>query len=606
MPSRKPWSPWKVLLVAVLASTICFVLFVGGTIYWFVSFKNAHQTRGGRQRNEQRDRVSRQPFPAETGSTNFAENPTNFFQHPRPHITRTNTVARNAIVEREGSNKTQAGDDIFRDLFIPDIEIEIPTEAKLRLTVNPRTYVKVNIREGDLLYTNVALRLKGGPGSYQQLYKMPSFTVNFDTFAPGQTFHGLKKIHLNSSVQDHTWLNEKICRELFEAGGVPVPRAGHAVVTFNSRDPRLYVVLEGVNKQFLKRYFKDGKGNVYDGHSGTDVTDALPLNSGEEDRSRLKDLAAACRERNLETRLRKLEETLDLDRFLSFVALEMMCSHWDGYTIGRNNYRIAHDRDTDRMVFIPHGMDQMFGGDRQDLLNPQPAGLVARAVLQIPEARKRYQDRVAELTTNVFRIAAITNRVWEISGKIAQALAEADPGTARGFRQNIPAAYSRKIKERGLYLVRETNPALLPSPTKFDRFAVAPLTNWTSKIDEGEARLTEERDGKGNVLLYIGTTARCTASWRTATVLPPGKYRIEARLKTKGVEFNPADQRDGAGLRISRYRNGQKNDGDHDWFQSTFDFEVQQDGAEKELICELRANQGEVWFDLKSLTLKRL
>src|SRR6185295_16144699 len=128
-----------------------------------------------------------------------------------------------------------------------------------------------------------------------------------------------------------------------------------------------------------------------------------------------------------DTRLHKLEETLDVDRFLSFVAMEMMCSHWDGYTIGRNNFRIAHDRDTDRMVFIPHGMDQMFGGNRQDLFNPQAAGLVVRAVLQIPEARKRYQDRVAELTTNVFRVEAITNRVWEISGKIAEALAEADP-----------------------------------------------------------------------------------------------------------------------------------------------------------------------------------
>jgi hypothetical protein len=603
MPSRKPWSPWKVLLVAVLASTICFVLIVGGTIYWFVSLKNA--PRGGRQRNEQRERLSRQPFPGEAGSTNFVEHTTNFFQHPRPHIQRTNTVARNAIVEREGSNKTQAGDDIFRDLFIPDIEIEIPTEAKLRLTVNPLSYVKVSIREGDLLYTNVALRLKGGPGSYQQLYKTPSFTVNFDTFAPGQTFHGLKKIHLNSSVQDHTWLNEKICRELFEAGGVPVPRAGHAVVTFNSRNPRLYVVLEGVNKQFLKRYFKDGKGNVYDGHSGTDVTDALPLNTGEEDRSRLKDLAAACRERNLETRLRKLEETLDVDRFLSFVALEMMCSHWDGYTIGRNNYRIAHDRDTDRMVFVPHGMDQMFGGNRQDLLNPQPAGLVARAVLQIPEARKRYQDRVAELTTNVFKVAAITNRVWEISVRIAEALSEADPETAGRFRSSIPADYSKRIRKQAVWLEHMTNPGL-PTPTKFDRFSSAPLSDWAPRTDRGDAQLTRERDTDGNMLLHIATSSGCIASWRTTTVLPAGKYRIDARMKTKGVVFKGGEPREGAGLRISGHRVGQKNEGDRDWFQTAFDFEVQQDGAEKELICELFANQGEAWFDLKSLTLKRL
>ena len=234
-------------------------------------------------------------------------------------------------------------------------------------------------------------------------------------------------------------------------------------------------------------------------------------------------------------------------------------------------------------------------------------GLVARVVLQIPEARKRYQDRVAELTTNIFRVEAITNRVWETSGKIFEALAEADSKEAEKFRRSIPAAYSRRIKDRAAYLLHETNPALLPAPTKFDRFSTAPLTNWVTRIDRGEAELTQERDGEGHTLLHIATTSDCIASWRTTTsVLPPGKYRIEARIKTKGVVFNAGQPREGAGLRISGHRTGQKNDGDRDWFQSTFEFEVQADGAEKELICELFAKEGEVWFDLNSLKLKRL
>ena len=131
----------------------------------------------------------------------------------------------------------------------------------------------------------MAIHLKGGPGSYRQLGDVPSFTVNFDRFAPGQTFHGMKKIHLNNSVQDRSFLSEKISRELFEAAGVPAPRAGNAKVTFNGREG-LYVLVEGVNKQFLKRYFKNVKGNVYDGHSGTDVTDDLPTNAGENPRTK--------------------------------------------------------------------------------------------------------------------------------------------------------------------------------------------------------------------------------------------------------------------------------------------------------------------------------
>ncbi len=590
------------LAVGVLACLACLLLTLGGVAYWFFSLNSLPGGRGRHHPTRQDVEQQADRTTPEFSSTNDVSRPSR-----RPSTAPPKTVpAQNAILASQAGRPSLPGDDIFRDLVIPDLEIEIPMQATVRLSINPRTYLSVTIHEGERVYTNVALRLKGGPGSFQRLQETPSLTVNFDKFAPGQTFHGLKKIHLNSSVQDRTCLNEKISRELFEAAGVPVPRAGHAIVTLNRRDPRLYVLLEGVNKQFLKRYFKDAKGNVYDGHSGTDVTDALPVNSGEENRDRLRDLAAAAREPDLELRLQKLEKTLDLDRFLSFVAMEMMVSHWDGYTQGRNNYRIAHDRDTDRMVFVPHGMDQVFGESRQHLLMPKPAGLVARAVLEIPEERKRYRDRLAELATNVFRPAAITNRVREVAESIAGALEEIDPQSAKSYRERIAPAYCKKIQVRAAYCQREINSATQPHPAKFDESADATLTNWTPKTDQGDADLRQEKDEHGQSLLYIGTTSGCTASWRTTAVLEKGHYRFEARIKTKGVVLNPADQRAGAGLRTSRHRTGQKNAGDLDWTPIHFDFDVTEDETDKELICELRANKGEIWYDLNSLKLKRL
>lgn len=619
---EKSRSPWKVLLLALLLCTVCFVLAVGGGVYWFLTTLGHHNERAQRQRNvaEQQERDLRRLVPdAPNGPT------TNRMAGPGPAnpvipterrpkrapVTRSSDVpdanvpVRNAILAFK-NEKAHPGDDIFRDVVVPNLEINMPMTARARLTVNPRSYVKVDIREGDKVYKEVAIRLKGGPGSFRQLYDTPSLTLNFDKFKDGQTFHGLKKIHLNSSVQDNTRLNEKISRELFEAAGVPVPRAGHAIVVLNGRDPRLFVLLEGVNKQFLKRYFKDANGNVYDGHSGSDVNMDLPLNSGEEDNSRLHALAAAVRERDPETRMQELEKTLDVDRFLSFVAMEMILVHWDGYTIGRNNFRIAHDRDTDRMVFIPHGMDQMLGGQRQPLMSPNANGMVSRVVLQTAELRKRYRDRVAELATNVFRPEVIADRVREVTGKVADALEAANPQEAKAFRERTGPSYIRKVQLRATAVEREINPAARPSIIKGDQLAGSPLTNWSSKIDLGDAKLTQVKDENGNVLLYIGTKTGCTASWRTTLALDPGKYRMEARIKTKGVLLDENDARAGAGLRISRVRNGQKNDGDRDWTPIYFDFDVQGDGAEKEIVCELRADEGEIWFDQKSLKLKRL
>lgn len=371
-----------------------------------------------------------------------------------------NPVVKNAILgARSDTAAALPGDDLFRDLFIPHLEIKISSAEIASLNASPRSYVRATVREGNLLFTNVAIHLKGGPGSYRQLDDHPAFTLNFDRFADGQSFHGLKKIHLNNSVQDRSYVSEKICRELFEAAGVPTPRAGNALVKFNGREVGMYVLVEGVNKQFLGRYFKDVTGNVYDGHSGSDVTDSLPTNAGENprDKSRLKALALAARERDLDTRLAALKKTLDLDRFLSFLAMETILWHWDGYTLNRNNFRIFHDRDSDRMVFLPHGLDQILNRSPGSLI-PPAQGLVARSVLEIPETRRLYQERITQLTADVFRAGAITNRIYEVADSIGGVLAEKNPQAATAHRRQVDG-FSRRIQQRASGLSRQLLPA---------------------------------------------------------------------------------------------------------------------------------------------------
>jgi hypothetical protein len=76
-------------------------------------------------------------------------------------------------------------------------------------------------------------------------------------------------------------------------------------------------------------------------------------------------------------------------------------------------------------------------------------------------------------------------------------------------------------------------------------------------------------------------------------------------MKTQGIVLGTEDQKAGVGLRVSRHKFGQKIPGDTDWTLVGFDFDVQQDQSDVELVCELRAVRGDVWFDLKSLKLIR-
>jgi len=143
-------------------------------------------------------------------------------------------------------NATAApGADLFTSTAIHRLQIEIAPGEAARLRQNPRAYVPALVRDGPNLHSNVGLHLKGSTGSFRNLDDKPGFTLNFGKFAPGQTFHGLKKIHLNNSAEDPSYVNEMLGSELFRAASLPAPRTAHALVELNGRRLGLYVLKEG-------------------------------------------------------------------------------------------------------------------------------------------------------------------------------------------------------------------------------------------------------------------------------------------------------------------------------------------------------------------------
>lgn len=343
---------------------------------------------------------------------------------------------------------------LFEGDFIPYLRLEIGRSEIASLEKEPRRHVRGTVWEGQRAYTNVALHLKGGPGSFRPIHDKPGFTLNFDKFVPGQRFHGLTKLHLNNSVQDPTCLKEKISRELFRLAGVPTPQAGHAIVELNDRKLGLYVLIEGVNRQFLRGHFKNADGCVFDGYSYGDVSAPLNVNLGRDrtDRAGLRRLAEAAQETNLAQRKTKLHRALDVDRFLSFMAMEVILCHRDGYSLDVNNYRIFHDLETDRMVFLPHGMDLMFGDPSLPIAAPM-SGLVARCVMEDSELRRQYVQRLAHLSTNVIRVAVITNRVQELAARIQSSL-PSDPSVRNRSYRGDAQGIVRFFVERANYLSR--------------------------------------------------------------------------------------------------------------------------------------------------------
>jgi hypothetical protein len=125
--------------------------------------------------------------------------------------------------------------------------------------------------------------------------------------------------------------------------------------------------------------------------------------------------------------------------------------------------------------------------------------------------------------------------------------------------------------------------------------------------------------------------------WVGVTWLEEGRYVLEGRARTRGVEGALRNEPGGAGFRVwsdrkdtrgaswgwfpysnSRDRqlgglipavtdtSEQRLTGTSDWQEIRHEFELRQPVADLQIQCALQAATGEAWFDLSSLKIRRL
>ena len=499
----------------------------------------------------------------------------------------------------------------FREGVIPRLKIQIPDAELQRLRQQNREYVRCTVVEDDkTTYEHVGIHLKGAAGSFRSVDDRPALTLNFDKFQKGQEFHDLEKIHLNNSVQDPGYLDELISSELFLAAGIPAARTTHARVWLNGRDLGFYVLKEGFNKDFLKRNSLDPSGNLYEGAFTQDIDGQSKLLNGDgpADRSDIKAVVEACREPDTAKRWERLEKVVDIDRVLTFVALEFMTCHWDGYCQSRNNYRFYFDPKNGKVQFIPHGMDQMFRDPNAGVLGI-PGAMVTGAVMRNPEWRGRYRDRLSELLKLFVPPDGLQKRVDEHHQRLRPVLAEMGGNHASDFDNRVKD-FKNRLAARAKSLQAQ-DAVVEARPLKFTEAGVALLTRWAPKAETADAKLemqdvTTGKTKTASLVVTPGASGRCIASWRTKVLLTAGKYRLEGRARTQGVKPLEDPSGAGAGLRISGSKRTNKLDGTAEWAALAHEFEVQAPSQEVELVAELRATAGQAFFDAKSLRLVRV
>jgi hypothetical protein len=304
--------------------------------------------------------------------------------------------------------------------------VERRTDARVACTF---TYDGVTLR-------NVGVRQAGGTyHPYKPITNKPSLSLEFDAFVPGQELFGLERMVLKNELQDLSLMNEHMTYEVFRRAGLAAPMTAHAVVTINGILNGIYLMREPVNKQFLTRNFGKAlaQGNLYEIDYNVDDAMRSPgrvdlKNERSESRNRA-DLVALAREVNAATPadfVKRVGTKVNLDRYLTFFAVEAATSDYDGFSFHNNNsYLYSHPKDG--FILIPHGADEAFWATGTPVTRLQsatqtPQSVFARKVRAVPELESRFLSEIARVGREpVWHRQALLARVAQVAKILATA-----------------------------------------------------------------------------------------------------------------------------------------------------------------------------------------
>jgi spore coat protein CotH len=304
------------------------------------------------------------------------------------------------------------------------------------------TYFEADVEVGGISVSQVGIRKKGFLGSVLgNGRKKPSFKIKTDTYVDNQTLGDTERITLNNQNQDPTRMNTCLAYDIFAAAGYPAPLCNLANVMLNGESLGTYAHVEALKKRFLRRAFGDDTGSLYEG-TFADFTDGhlagaavgelahWEAKTSESDASGapLLGVNEALRAPDSEL-LTALEPVVNVDRFITFWALETLIAHTDSYTGTSNNFYVYFDPgDAGRATFVPWGTDAVLsdeaiedGDGRPGAFGAHVNGELARRLSRVPAASTLYQAELRRLLDEVWDETRILADIESYAGQVRSA-----------------------------------------------------------------------------------------------------------------------------------------------------------------------------------------
>lgn len=282
----------------------------------------------------------------------------------------------------QSSFAQKSGDQLFNNSYIHKIEVNFYDDdywSKLESNYNEiadsvtakKKYLPAEIIiDGNKLDT-VGVRHKGFSSNWgiedsKSPMKKP-FKIDINEFVKGQKYDGLKKFSLNNGYEDPTLMRDFLALKLMRDAGVPAPRVSYANLYLNGKHWGVYLIVEQVDKTFLKKHFSSNKGNLYKcvnnsrlewfGTNYESYEEEFELKTNEEEKN-WTDFIRFVKIINKvdyqsDDYLDSLHTIFNVDNFLKAMSVDVAIGNWDSYFDNGRNFYVYHNPDDGKFHWIP-------------------------------------------------------------------------------------------------------------------------------------------------------------------------------------------------------------------------------------------------------------
>ncbi|MEH7307222.1 CotH kinase family protein [Neobacillus drentensis] len=334
-----------------------------------------------------------------------------------------------------------------------DIWIDEPIPAQLTV-------------DGKRLEIDVAYR-----GSHIRDLPKKSYQVSF--YKP-KTFRGSKQIHLNAEFKDPSLIRNKLSFDFFVELGVLSPHSHHIFLNQNGKAEGVYLEIEAVDENFLKRrnlptggihYAVDGDANFsLMSDLDKETKKSLKLGyerkvGGPEDDYNLQEFIFNINTFSKNEFEKEIQKFVDIDKYLRWVAGVIFTSNYDGFV---HNYAVYRNGETRLFEIIPWDYDATWGRDvngkimEPDYVPIDGFNTLTARLLYVDTFRKQYRKLLEDIMNHQFTVENMIPKVEKLTQLIRPFVIQ-DPYKKQDidiFDKEL-SVIKNYIEERRKYLYRK-------------------------------------------------------------------------------------------------------------------------------------------------------